>query len=160
MNKTQPYSRYFERINIFKALINFLLALFLGRKAVDLLISKYGRIFLLNKEQLGKTDRFFKKHGEITTFVGRLIPWIRQLISIPAGFSRMNLLKFCFFTGLGAGLWTLVLIYVGYVCGNNTLWIRENMSVITLLVLLFALMVLIVYILWNKKHKNLLKCWF
>ncbi|MAH03833.1 DedA family protein [Candidatus Pacearchaeota archaeon] len=138
------------------ALINFFLALYLGRTSIDLLISKYGKILFINKEKLKKSDNYFKKHGEITTFVGRLIPVIRQLISLPAGFSKMNIYKFILFTSLGAGIWTLILIYVGYFFGNNSAWISTNMSLITLILLLFSLIVLIIYILLKKKKTNLI----
>jgi len=134
------------------ALINYFLALFLGRTAVNLLISKYRRIFFINKEKLKKSDDYFKKHGEITTFIGRFIPGIRQLISIPAGFSRMNLFKFCLFTGLGAGLWTAILIYIGYFFGSSIEATQKIM--ITLILLLFCMIILIIYILLNKKYKK------
>jgi len=135
------------------ALINFFLALYLGRTTVDFLISKYGKVLFINKEKLKKTDNYFKKHGDITTFIGRLIPMIRQLISLPAGFSRMNLFKFCLFTSLGAGLWTAILIYIGYFFGNNSVWLNENLNILTLILLLFSLIVVIIYILRNKIFK-------
>jgi len=133
------------------ALINFFLALYLGRTTVDFLISKYGKVFFINKAGLKKSDRYFKKHGDITTFIGRLIPVIRQLISLPAGFSKMNLFKFCLFTGLGAGIWTAVLIYTGYFFGNNSAWLNENLKIITLILLLFSLIILVIYILRNRR---------
>jgi len=132
-------------------LINFFLALYLGRATVDFLISKYGKVFFITEKRLKKTDDYFKKHGDITTFIGRLIPVVRQLISIPAGFSRMNLFKFCLFTGLGAGIWTAILIYVGYFFGNNTVWLNENLKIITLILLLFSLIILVIYILRNRR---------
>jgi membrane protein DedA with SNARE-associated domain len=135
------------------ALINFFLALYLGRIAVDFLISKYGKVFFITEAKLNKTDSYFKKHGDITTFIGRLIPVVRQLISLPAGFSKMNLFKFCLFTGLGAGIWTVVLIYIGYFFGNNSIWLNENLKIITLILLLFSLIIIIIYVLRNKKHK-------
>lgn len=134
------------------ALINFFLALFLGRTTIDLLVEKYKKILFINKEKVKKADDYFKKHGEITTFIGRLIPVIRQLISLPAGFSRMNLFKFCLFTSLGAGLWALILIYIGIIFGNNMEWINGNMNIIVMILLLFSFIILIIYLLWNKRR--------
>ncbi|MBU0894373.1 MAG: DedA family protein [Nanoarchaeota archaeon] len=133
------------------AFINFFLAFFLGRKTVDYLISKHGKFLFLNKRKLSEADLYFKKHGEITTFAGRLIPMIRQLISLPAGFSRMNFFKFTFFTALGAGIWALVLIYLGYVFGTNLEWIYQNMNFMTLILLFFSLLTILVYIILKKK---------
>jgi len=135
------------------AIINYFLALYLGRKAVDKLVSKYGKIFFLSEEQLQKTDVYFKRHGEITTFVGRLIPGVRQLISLPAGFSRMNFFKFCLFTTLGAGIWSAILIYIGYLFGANLQIIKENMNIITLILLSFSILIVAVYI-WLRKRKS------
>jgi membrane protein DedA with SNARE-associated domain len=130
------------------ALINFFIALTLGRKAVDLLVSKYGNCIFLSKEKLKSSDKYFKEHGEITTFVGRLIPWVRQLISIPAGFSKMNLFKFCLFTSLGAGIWVAILMYVGYILGNNPSLVSSNLTIITLII---ALIIIIGYIIRRNK---------
>jgi membrane protein DedA with SNARE-associated domain len=134
------------------ALINFFLALCLGRTTIDFLVDKYGKIFFINQKQLKKSDDYFEKHGEITTFVGRLIPVIRQLISIPAGFSRMNIFKFCLFTSLGAGIWTAILIYIGYFFGNNIEWINQNMNILSLIIFLFLLIILIIYLILKKKN--------
>ena len=134
------------------AMINFFLALFIGRKTTDFLISKYGKFLFITKKGLKKSDDYFDKHGEVTTFIGRLIPGVRQLISLPAGFSRMNFFKFILFTGLGAGIWSFILIYIGYLFGNNPVWINENMGFVTLLVLLFSLIILIIYILHKRKN--------
>ena len=133
------------------ALINFFLALFLGRRTANILVSKYGRFFFITDEKLKRSDNYFKEHGEITTFVGRLIPGVRQLISLPAGFSRMNLSKFCLFTALGAGIWALILILVGYFFGSS---IGTSLKLmITFVVLLFSVIILLIYIIW-KKRKN------
>lgn len=136
------------------ALINYFLALYLGRTTINLLVSKYKRVLFINKEKLKKTDNFFKKYGSITTFTGRLIPVIRQLISLPAGFARMNLFKFCLFTSLGAGIWALILIFVGIFAGNNSAWINQNMTLIILILISLSLIIIIIYML-KKKNKNI-----
>ncbi|MEN7981892.1 MAG: DedA family protein [Nanoarchaeota archaeon] len=136
------------------ALINFFLAMYLGRTTIDLLVSKYKKILFLNKEKIKQSDNYFKKHGEITTFVGRFIPVIRQLISLPAGFSRMNLFKFCLFTSLGAGAWVAILIYLGYLFGNNAILIQENLHIIMFILLIVVGIISILYILLNRKLKR------
>jgi len=136
------------------ALINYFLALYLGRTLVDLLIIKYGHILFINKNQLEKSDNYFKKHGEITTLIGRLIPVIRQLISLPAGFSKMNLFKFCLYTSLGAGIWTLILILIGYFIQGNILWFIQNKTIITIIMLIFSSIILLGYMLKKRYQIN------
>jgi membrane protein DedA with SNARE-associated domain len=97
------------------AFINYYLALLLGRR----ILQKYGRYFFIKESALAKMDSFFEAHGAISTFTGRLIPGIRQLISIPAGLSRMNLAVFSIYTALGAGIWALILTLLGYYIGEN-----------------------------------------
>ncbi len=97
------------------AFVNYYLAVYAGRP----FIIKYGRYFLITEDKLAKCERFFANHGEITTFVGRLLPGIRQLISFPAGLARMNLAKFTLYTALGAGIWTVILAYFGYAVGKS-----------------------------------------
>lgn len=136
------------------ALINFFLAMYLGRTTIDFLVSKYKRILFLDKEKIKMSDAYFKKHGEITTFIGRFIPVIRQLISLPAGFSKMNLFKFCLFTSLGAGAWVAILIYIGYLVGNNAALIEQNMHIVLVILLILAGIISIIYILLNRKLKR------
>jgi membrane protein DedA with SNARE-associated domain len=92
------------------ALFNYWLALRFGRPFFE----KYGRYLLISPRSLEKADRFFERHGRISTFVGRLLPGIRQYISLPAGLARMNIFAFCAATLLGAGIWVLVLAVMGY----------------------------------------------
>ena len=135
------------------AFINYYLALHLGRRAVNHLISKYGKIFFLTHESLMKSERYFENHGSITTFVGRLIPAIRQLISLPAGFSKMNLLKFSFYTALGAGIWSAVLIYLGYLFGNNRDLIANNINVITIWAVVICIVLILIYIIVKRRKR-------
>lgn len=99
--------------SIFGALINYYIAIRFGRKFLD----RYGKYFLISQKTIRKSEIFFQKHGSMSTFTGRLLPAIRQYISIPAGISRMNLAKFIIFTTLGAGIWVSILVIFGYYLG-------------------------------------------
>lgn len=97
------------------AYINYFLALWIGRPIVyKFADSRIGHACLLDREKVEKAENYFDKHGSISTFVGRLIPGIRQLISIPAGIARMNFIPFTIFTFLGAGVWNAILAGLGY----------------------------------------------
>lgn len=102
------------------AWINYFLSLKLGRP----FLHRWGRYFFLPADKLDRAEALFRQYGEVTTFVCRLIPVVRQLISIPAGISRMHLGRFALFTGTGAGLWVIVLASLGYWFGATT----EGMS--------------------------------
>jgi membrane protein DedA with SNARE-associated domain len=114
------------------ALINYFLAIKLGRP----LLIRYGKFVLFKEETLSRMEEFFSRHGHISTFTGRLIPVIRQYISIPAGLARMNLPIFCFYTSLGAGIWVIILTLLGYYIGENEVLIKAYLRdiIITLLV--------------------------
>lgn len=97
------------------ALINYYLSLWIGRPLVyKFANSRFGHACLINEAKVNHAEEYFDKHGAISTFIGRLIPAVRQLISIPAGLSRMNLLTFIVFTGLGALVWNGVLAALGW----------------------------------------------
>jgi len=134
------------------ALLNYYLAMIFGRK----FILKYGKYFFIKEETLSKLDVFFAKHGEISTFTGRLIPGIRQLISLPAGLARMNMAKFSFFTALGAGIWVVVLVGVGYVVGSNEALISEYLKSATLIALISVVLITIFYVVRNRRRKEIL----
>ena len=97
------------------ALINYYLAGKLGRP----LLYRYGKYVLIKPASLERAEQFFLRHGEISMFVGRLIPVIRQLISLPAGFARMRLDRFLLYTAAGAGIWCVILTYIGWIVGRN-----------------------------------------
>ena len=131
------------------AFINYYLALILGRK----MLKKYGKYFFISENSLEKMDNYFEKHGAISTFIGRLIPGIRQLISIPAGLSRMNLVVFSTYTALGAGIWALILTMIGYFIGENQELIDTYLKQITMLVLV-ALVLLGSWYAYYQKNKK------
>ena len=84
------------------------------------LLKKYGKYILMSEQSLDRAEEIFREYGEVVTFISRLLPAIRQLISIPAGLSHMNLFRFTLFTALGAGLWTAVLTLLGVWFGHAT----------------------------------------
>lgn len=97
------------------AFINYYIALWIGRPVVYRFAdSRIGHACMINREKVEKAEAYFDKHGAISTFIGRLIPAIRQLISIPAGISKMNVGQFAIFTALGALVWNTVLALLGY----------------------------------------------
>ena len=130
------------------AFVNYYLAFTLGRK----FLLRYGKYFFISPEALEKMERYFKKHGHISTFTGRLIPGIRQLISIPAGLAKMNLLEFTVFTTLGAGIWALILTLLGYYIGENEALIKEYLKEITILVVGVLIMIGLLYYRYQKKR--------
>lgn len=139
--------------SIVGALFNYYLAFYLGRNIVDKLVSKYGKIFFLDSNSIHKSEAFFSKYGDITTFVGRLIPVIRQLISLPAGFAKMKLSKFIVYTSLGAGIWVAVLLSIGYFFGANQEIINQNLNVISRVILILVILVIAIYLFVKNKRK-------
>jgi membrane protein DedA with SNARE-associated domain len=133
------------------ALVNYTIALHFGRRAVKKLAHKYGKIFFLDETHIEKSEEYFKKHGTITTFTGRLIPGIRQIISIPAGFARMNLSKFIIFTTLGSSIWSIILISIGFIYGDNQEKIDNLLGPITILLLFTVAIIIISYIIIKKR---------
>jgi membrane protein DedA with SNARE-associated domain len=101
--------------SVIGALVNYFLAVAVGEPV----LRRYGKFVLISERSLDRTETFFRRHGEISTFIGRLLPVIRHLISIPAGMSRMALGRFVVFTALGAGLWCAILTYLGWLIGRH-----------------------------------------
>jgi membrane protein DedA with SNARE-associated domain len=97
------------------SLINYTLAFYLGRPIVyKFAESKVGRLFLLSKEKVEHAENYFIRNGKTSTFIGRLVPGIRHLISIPAGLAKMDLRSFMLYTFIGAGIWNIILAIIGY----------------------------------------------
>ena len=129
------------------ALINYFLALYLGRRTIDKLVAKWGKFLFVSPDSLLKSDKYFEEHGAITTLIGRLIIGVRHFISLPAGFTKMNLGKFCVYTSIGAGIYGAILLYLGYLLGNNLDLVKQNMVLITYILFLILAIAIILYIL-------------
>lgn len=132
------------------AIFNYVLALYLGLPV----LKRIGRYCFIPADAFDRAEVYFQKHGEITTFVGRLLPAIRQLISIPAGLARMNFARFLFYTGLGAGLWSAVLIAVGYIAGKNEDAWRPLLGQATGWILAGLALLVAVYVLYHFGKKR------
>lgn len=136
------------------AIINYLLAMWLGRPIVYAFAdSKLGRLCLLSGEKVKKAEDYFNEHGKVSTFVGRLIPAIRQLISIPAGLCKMHFGWFLFYTFLGAGIWNVVLALLGYIAGGQKDLIDAYSHELSIIIIgLFAAVVayLIIKAIWKR----------
>ena len=135
--------------SILGACFNYWLAVRWGRP----LFERYGRFVLLSPATLERSEEFFARHGHISTFIGRLLPGIRQYISLPAGLSRMNLAVFIIFTTLGAGIWVVILALTGYLIGNNQDLITTYLQQITIAVGGLCFLLIVGYILYRKKRK-------
>jgi len=131
------------------AIFNYLIAMRFGRPFLE----KYGKFLLISKNSLHKSDKFFEKHGHISTFVGRLLPGIRQYISLPAGLSRMNFTLFCFYTFFGAGIWVIILAFVGFWLGNHQDLVSAYLHRITIVLIIFCILLIILYI-YIKRSKQ------
>jgi membrane protein DedA with SNARE-associated domain len=161
------YLAYKGQMNIFLALaagmagslcgawVNYVIAKRVGRW----FFIRYGRWFLVKEATLVRAERYFAEHGEITTFVARLLPGIRQLISVPAGLARMRLDRFFLYTGVGAGLWCSVLLAIGWLIGSTGAdrASKELIARYSHQALLFigpALVVLVVAYVWRRRRKT------
>ena len=136
------------------ALVNYWVSRRLGRP----LLERYGRWVLVTKSGLDRAEAFFAAHGEISTFIGRLLPVIRQLISVPAGLARMRLDLFALYTSLGAGIWCVILTYIGYFLGQHEEVLRSDevhrYVRQTLLVMVPVLALLALGYLWRERRRQ------
>ena len=147
------YLAYKGDMNLLLIIISGLLGSISGAWFNYFLASKFGRKFLqkfIKKEKLDKLDKFFEKHGHISTFSGRLIPGVRQYISFPAGLAKMNGFIFSFFTGLGSLIWILILVGLGYFIGENKDLIHKYLKEITLVTLIILVIIIFIYYKYQK----------
>lgn len=133
--------------NVLGAVFSYYIALWLGKP----ILLKVGRFFWIKSQTITKIELFFIKYGEITVFVGRLLPGFRHFISIPAGLAKMNIIKFLFYTTLGSTIWTTILVIFGYYFSLHQEYLLNNIKIV-IFVLIAILFLWIFY--KYKKSKN------
>lgn len=139
---------------IIGALINYFLAVYLGRPVIyKFADSRFGHFCLLDRKKVEKAEAYFRKYGNSSTFVGRLVPGIRQLISIPAGLSKMNLGNFILYTALGAGMWNIVLAVLGYIAQGQSDIIEKYSHELSIGLLIVGIL-FVAYLLYNGLKKK------
>lgn len=131
------------------ALFNYYLALWLGRP----LLLKWGKYFFISEKNFEKGEAFFRNHGEIGTFTARLVPVVRQYISLPAGLARMNMFRFLLWTGLGAGIWVAILTAIGYVAGQNKDLIERYSRSAVAWALAAVVAIIVIYAVVHRRRK-------
>jgi membrane protein DedA with SNARE-associated domain len=136
--------------SILGALFNYWFAFKFGRP----FLIKYGKYFFVSEESLGKADAFFERHGHISTLVGRLLPVIRQYISLPAGIVRMKLDTFVLYTSIGAGLWTVVLTVIGYLLGEHQELLERYLHWLTFCSIACAIALALGYLFWYRRFSR------
>ncbi len=136
--------------SLFGAYVNYFASHYLGRP----LILKYGRYVWITEEKFAKVETFFLRHGEISIFIGRLLPVVRHLISLPAGLAGMNHLKFALYTVLGAGIWVTILAWIGYFIGSNQDLIMKYSHHALYGVLAVSALIIAVYIKLQPKRED------
>jgi len=131
------------------AYVNYFAAHYLGRP----LLLKYGKYVWITEEKFAKVETYFKNHGEISTFIGRLFPVVRHLISLPAGLANMNHWKFALYTAAGAGLWVTVLTFIGYFIGAERELIMQYSHHALIGVVILSIAIVSLYV-WNYRRKK------
>ena len=129
------------------AVINYLLSMWLGRPIIyKFADSRVGHLLLLSSEKVQKAENYFNDHGKVSTFIGRLIPGIRQLISIPAGLAKMHFGQFLLYTFLGAFIWNTVLALLGYIAHGQADLINQSSHELSIIILALVGVVVIYYV--------------
>ena len=129
------------------AVINYLLSMWLGRPIIyKFADSRMGHLLLLSSEKVQKAENYFNDHGKVSTFIGRLIPGIRQLISIPAGLAKMHFGQFMLYTFLGAFIWNTVLALLGYIAHGQADLINQYSHELSIIILALVGVVVVYYV--------------
>jgi len=133
---------------LFGALFNYYFALILGRKIIHKLSrTRLANLMMIDEKSVDKAEGYFVKHGKTSTLIGRLVPAIRQLISLPAGISKMKLKDFVLFTVIGSGIWNIILAVLGYFLYSQKELLHKNYQIlsITMVILGIIFIVFLVY---------------
>jgi membrane protein DedA with SNARE-associated domain len=132
------------------SLFNYYIAMRWGRR----LFERYGKYLFISPDALDRAEEFFERHGHISMFTARLLPVIRQYVSLPAGAARMDLFKFCLYTSLGSGIWVAILAAVGWFLGSGGEDAHDAMRKISILLVVFCVALVAVYVARVKVKKN------
>lgn len=129
-----------------------IVAYWLGRWGGRPLIEKYGKYVLISRRDLNTADRWFAKRGQLTVFLSRLLPVVRTFISLPAGITRMNFVRFIFYSFVGSFIWCLGLAYGGYLLGAHWESLRNAMRPFDIPILIVIVALIVLYIYRHVKH--------
>ena len=144
---------------IIGAIVNYLLAMWLGRPMIYAFAdSKLGHLCLLSAEKVKKAEDYFNEHGKVSTFVGRLIPGIRQLISIPAGLCKMHFGWFLFYTFLGASIWNVILALLGYIAHGQMDLIHAYSHELSIAIMALLALIVVYFIFKTIIKRKKTKC--
>lgn len=137
------------------AVINYALSIWLGRPLIyKFADSRLGHALLLSGEKIQKAETYFNDHGRISTFIGRLIPGIRQLISIPAGLSRMHFGQFLLYTAMGAFLWNTVLALLGYLANGQKEMIEKYSHELSVAIVVIFAATIVIYVVFHRRKQR------
>lgn len=140
--------------NLFGSLLAYWFGAWGQETIVRVLIRKYGRYIFVSEHEFDRSEKWFRKHGEIIVFVSRLLPAVRTYISLPAGIAKMNVFKFSIYTTLGSFLWSFVLTYIGVILGKNWIKMSAFFHIFDLIIALGIGLVIFRFIWkkWKKRH--------
>ncbi len=136
--------------NVAGAIFSYFVAASVGRA----ILFKVGKYFFLKASAIIKIENFFNSHGEISIFIGRIIPGVRHLISLPAGVAKMNFPRFCLYTLLGSAIWTTTLTVLGYFIGKNQDLIKQYLHFLVIGVMIFCVVLVVVYVVIHKRRNK------
>ena len=136
--------------NLLGSIISYYIAFKYGRT----IVIKYGKYLFFSQGKLKQVEDFFIKHGPFAVFIGRIMPGIKHFISFPAGLGKMNMTRFCLYTGSGGALWVSILILLGYFIGSNDTVIKKYLSLINIVLIVSCIVTIILYIYLSRKKAN------